>query len=325
VILQVTLILPAGTGHKAPSLAPLARVALLLALSCSKPPAGSHANPARSVGTAVSTFASATATSAVVPAAAAGDTNADATAPADANLTDAAAEAGAPPRNLRCLVATYGGEITRDAKGFALRMGSKEFAYADGRVRSDDDRFEEPDLSGIFSVPYKQKAIGPVTDTNEDPGRIRHEPLLRAYYGDGQYAIERELVAFPFFDQALRVHRKALPAFERVRARLEQLLAADAALGKYFQHIGGTYNYRKIAGSYRTSAHAFGIAIDLSVAYSHYWRNERGLPQWKNLIPASVVEAFEAEQFVWGGRWYHYDTMHFEYRPEFFRPECVQH
>ncbi|MBP9613702.1 MAG: M15 family metallopeptidase, partial [Sulfurospirillum sp.] len=22
--------------------------------------------------------------------------------------------------------------------------------------------------------------------------------------------------------------------------------------------------------------------------------------------------------FVWGGRWYHYDTMHFEYRPELF-------
>ena len=27
---------------------------------------------------------------------------------------------------------------------------------------------------------------------------------------------------------------------------------------------------------------------------------------------------------IWGGRWFHYDTMHFEYRPELIEPEhCV--
>jgi hypothetical protein len=25
---------------------------------------------------------------------------------------------------------------------------------------------------------------------------------------------------------------------------------------------------------------------------------------------------FEQHGFIWGGRWAHYDTMHFEYRPE---------
>ena len=34
------------------------------------------------------------------------------------------------------------------------------------------------------------------------------------------------------------------------------------------------------------------------------------------MVPLPVVEAFEAEGFIWGGKWYHYDTMHFEYRPE---------
>jgi peptidoglycan LD-endopeptidase CwlK len=28
------------------------------------------------------------------------------------------------------------------------------------------------------------------------------------------------------------------------------------------------------------------------------------------------VRVFEKHGFIWGGRWYHYDTMHFEYRPE---------
>ena len=32
--------------------------------------------------------------------------------------------------------------------------------------------------------------------------------------------------------------------------------------------------------------------------------------------PREIVAAFEAQGFIWGGKWYHYDIMHFEYRPE---------
>jgi hypothetical protein len=32
--------------------------------------------------------------------------------------------------------------------------------------------------------------------------------------------------------------------------------------------------------------------------------------------PSVVVEIFEKHGFVWGGKWYHFDNMHFEYRPE---------
>ena len=39
---------------------------------------------------------------------------------------------------------------------------------------------------------------------------------------------------------------------------------------------------------------------------------------FKNKIPKEVVDIFERYGFIWGGRWYHYDTMHFEYRPELF-------
>jgi hypothetical protein len=37
---------------------------------------------------------------------------------------------------------------------------------------------------------------------------------------------------------------------------------------------------------------------------------------YRNEIPWEIVEIFERHGFVWGGKWYHYDTMHFEYRPE---------
>ena len=36
--------------------------------------------------------------------------------------------------------------------------------------------------------------------------------------------------------------------------------------------------------------------------------------------PHKIVEIFERHGFIWGGKWYHYDTMHFEYRPELLPP-----
>jgi len=30
----------------------------------------------------------------------------------------------------------------------------------------------------------------------------------------------------------------------------------------------------------------------------------------------SESQTFEHHGFIWGGKWWHFDTMHFEYRPE---------
>ena len=66
--------------------------------------------------------------------------------------------------------------------------------------------------------------------------------------------------------------------------------------------------------------HAWGAAIDINAAYSDYWLWHRavagGPAPYANRIPAEIVAIFERHGFIWGGRWSHYDTMHFEYRPE---------
>ena len=93
-------------------------------------------------------------------------------------------------------------------------------------------------------------------------------------------------------------------------------------LHKYLQDIGGTFNWRTIAGTDRLSSHSFGITIDINVKFANYWKwdlNNRGKTDsipYKNNIPYEIVEVFEKYGFIWGGKWYHYDSMHFEYRPE---------
>ena len=36
-------------------------------------------------------------------------------------------------------------------------------------------------------------------------------------------------------------------------------------------------------------------------------------------VRREIARIFERHGFIWGGKWYHYDTMHFEYRPELLR------
>jgi len=93
---------------------------------------------------------------------------------------------------------------------------------------------------------------------------------------------------------------------------------------KYLINIGGTFNWRNISGTNRLSAHSFGITIDINTSYSNYWqwdcdcKNEDAKLTFKNRIPMGIVHIFEKHGFIWGGRWLHYDTMHFEFRPEFY-------
>jgi hypothetical protein len=180
-----------------------------------------------------------------------------------------------------------------------------------------------PDVDDVFAVPYSKGPIKPVVDPDDDPGRVRIEAVLRATYGATATEVVAALVDVSLRGHTVRVHRKVEEPFRRVAARLDEAARADPTIDRFFRHLGGTFNWRVIAGTDRTSAHAWGFAIDLDPALSHYWRNDGATIAWKNSIPQAIVDAFEAEGFIWGGRWFHYDTMHFEYRPEMLDPSCA--
>lgn len=229
----------------------------------------------------------------------------------------------APPRALQCLTKHYPVEPVRADGGWSMRLtDGTVHPFDDGREKSFDERLAAPDMEDTFAVPYRTGPIVPVTAENDDPGRIRFDPLFRATYG--ARAKEMDLVELRFLRQRLSVHRKVRPAFERVAARLERAVAADASLAPYLRKLGGTFHWRKIAGTERQSSHSYGVSIDLNVERAHYWEWQRPRRpiRWANQVPQAIVDAFEAEGFVWGGRWHHYDTMHFEYRPELLDPDC---
>ena len=104
----------------------------------------------------------------------------------------------------------------------------------------------------------------------------------------------------------------------RLQAVSNEIDALPENIKRAAYPIGGTYVCRAVADTGKPSVHSYGAAIDLNTRYSDYWywhRNEHPV-HYRNRMPQQIVDIFERHGFIWGGKWYHYDTMHFEYRPE---------
>jgi len=230
------------------------------------------------------------------------------------------------PAGLACLAQLYGGTPVADAAvpaGWVLRLpNAAEVPWNDSKTKTYDEKLAAPDLDDTLSMPYLLGGITPRTTLNDDPGRVRADALFNATFGESSAAVQQHLVTVDFVGQPVKFHQRAAAALGKVSARLEKLIAATPSLAAYVTgELGGTFEWRPIANTNRLSAHSYGIAIDIVVSKSNYWEWEKPFA-WKNQIPQAIVDAFEAEGFAWGGRWYHYDTMHFEYRPELFAAAC---
>ena len=51
-------------------------------------------------------------------------------------------------------------------------------------------------------------------------------------------------------------------------------------------------------------------------AFADYWLWKPKDAPYRNRVPFEIVQIFERHGLIWGGKWAHFDTMHFEYRPE---------
>ncbi len=77
---------------------------------------------------------------------------------------------------------------------------------------------------------------------------------------------------------------------------------------RHIRNFSGSYNYRAVRGSSRLSCHAFGAAIDFDAE-----NLPLGKPVALSDMPQTVVDAFKAAGFFWGGDYTgRKDPMHFQ-------------
>jgi len=253
------------------------------------------------------------------------------------DFSERAVKAGAigHPESLRTLIAFL--KSYPDAVIGVHRIGTTDFATFQGvggsvaleledgnTAKTFEQRLDSPDLTETIMEKYPKGLPFPEWPRNLDPGRYRIESLFKTVYGETAAQVGQNLVPVAFAGTTIRFnkHNGAADALKRIGSKMEEVIKANPAYRKYLDDIGGTFNWRNIAGTNRLSAHSFGITVDLNPALGGYWQwgsgNDLGVMDRRKRYPREIVETFESEKFIWGGKWYHYDLMHFEYRPELF-------
>ncbi len=215
--------------------------------------------------------------------------------------------------NAKKLIHTYPQLKTCQNNTIIWKDGTR-MVYDDGKRETEEKILKRADIEDMFAHSYKKERY---SNPRFDPGRYRNERFFRHMYGDSAAQVRKHLTTIDWFGHKIRVTTvngvdKHLLLVER---DLNKLLKQHPEYRKYLTPIGGTFKWRKIAGTKRLSVHSFGAAIDINVKYSAYWRWSKS-GKYQNKIPIPIVKIFEKHGFIWGGKWRHFDTMHFEYRPE---------
>lgn len=208
--------------------------------------------------------------------------------------------------------------IWKDGSRTPLVSGSAKKTFA--------EMLDGADIRDQFAIPYPLAMPFREPAADEDPGRIRNEAFFLKMYGDCRKGeVTRRLQTVSWLPnhgggtiRATTINGVA----EQLNKVSRDLDTLPAALSQYLVPTSGIYNCRPIAETGRLSMHAFGAAIDINAKFGNYWlwsKRADGGVNWRNQIPEKIVEIFERHGFIWGGRWYHYDTLHFEYRPELIK------
>jgi hypothetical protein len=212
--------------------------------------------------------------------------------------------------------------IGHDDKVLRWRDGA-EMPLSDS---NDSKPFEEllrhASISDQMRMAYPRGALDQPPSADSDPGRLRNTAFFTKMYGDcAKGEVSPHLVSLSWlpksWGQPIRI--TSLNGVDRqLRAVSAEIDALPDKIKRAAYPIAGTYNCRTVADTGAPSPHSYGIAIDLNTRYSDYWfwQPHDGAIVYRNRMPQEIVAIFEKHGFIWGGKWYHFDTMHFEYRPE---------
>ena len=230
---------------------------------------------------------------------------------------------------------------------WALRIDGTWYYWEDGRLLTADLRPRAEDFTPLrfyryYRGPLRIREVPPefeerlrsiLAERESDPP-VRHPGFQDALYDVASRAeADRTMVDVEFLGHDTRVHPTVVAALSRVEAEVRRAAEADAAVAEFVEGLGAVegFHWRNIAGTRARSFHSYGIAVDLIPTYYGgdfgYWRwaAEAGVEDWwalgeedRFMIPQPIVDAFERNGFVWGGKWLFFDPIHFEYRPEVF-------
>lgn len=231
--------------------------------------------------------------------------------------------------------------ILRNKEGRKIRL-----FWAGGKILT-EDRLPEAYKYRTQFYPYPEEIKNPATMDEEYIRKLNAYTSKNArknsavsspdffdliYDARDRQSLETHLVKTTFLGKPTTVHEKIAEPLKRVEKAIYRKRLWSSEIRTFLKNLSSCdcYHWRDVRDTGSRSFHSYAIAVDiLPKGWGNkiiYWSWERDRnPNWMLVPiekrwcpPQSVVEAFEAEGFIWGGKWDIWDNMHFEYRPELF-------
>ncbi|MBO4434055.1 MAG: M15 family metallopeptidase [Bacteroidales bacterium] len=228
-------------------------------------------------------------------------------------------EAPSIPPGAMALIRAYPEFIDSYSDNQLLFRDGSSMVYDDGVAKSYLERLDDADPEDMFADVYYTGPVR-VPEYCYDPGRGRCEALFKKMYGSSAAEVRKHLVDVQWFGQKIPF-TSVNGAADSLRAVAADIMANHPEMKKYFDKSSSFY-WRAVRGAQRLSAHSYGMTVDICTEYSNYWRwsnpgkEELDELEFKNRIPDEVIMCFERHGFIAGAKWYHFDSMHFEFRTE---------
>lgn len=213
-------------------------------------------------------------------------------------------------------------------------------------INSFQDKNDIPVFEPLFSYKYPDEIPNPsnfskdwidyLKNISAENSLRRTQPkglefLYNALYdGETKTSIAKQIVKSSFFGKRVNIHKDIVEPLKKVEEKILIISKTNDSVEKFIKdiHSIGGFNWRDIRSSENRSSHSWGISIDImpilrgkeiywewtQYSFGDKWITMPLKNRW--IPPKEVIEAFESEGFIWGGKWDIWDNMHFEYRPE---------
>ena len=232
---------------------------------------------------------------------------------------------------------------------WAFLLDGTWYYYAEGRILPEEHRNRVSEYTGLIFYNYPKEQPEWTPPSPEYAERMRE--MTERFYSGSRQVIGRptyffdtlwqshnrqeayeQLKTISFLGHRLNIHMGIVDKLSFVNDRILREAVTNTSVSNWIESIGTVdgWGWRDIASSVNRSFHSYGLAIDILPknlgGLQTYWVwTSQHTPEWWNVPyssryqpPNEVIQAFESYGFIWGGKWPHFDTMHFEYRPEVF-------
>lgn len=226
-----------------------------------------------------------------------------------------------------------------------ITIRNQNLYWADGRLLPKKDIQNRQKWAPIISYFYSDEVQNPKDFSEELISALKPESLIKnrkaapppnytffmlLFNGKNRNEIIKQIRRSRFLGYDVWVHQRVVEPLRRVQTKIYAAQKTNTEVKKFLKELNQcwSFNWRVIADSGKLSNHSWGSAIDLlpanyktkkiywfwEAARNDYWMKIMPYRRW--IPPKAVIEAFESEGFIWGGKWTLWDNMHFEYRPE---------